>query len=170
LNKTTVAGLAEDASIGKGSFYQFYPTKEALFLAISAREEDRFKAALLADLSARRSGREAIATLLEATALRTESQPFLRLLLDPQTISALMLRADPEQLQRNIDGDRGFFVRLARDWIERGWLRHDLDPLEVFHVLSGLFAIALQREVIGEDAAAGAKEAIIAAMCDRWSP
>jgi AcrR family transcriptional regulator len=165
-----VAGLAADAGVGKGSFYQFYDSKEALFLAISGREEQRFKDALVAELSAQESGRTAIAMLLEAAAVRSESQPFLRLLTDPQTISALVLRADPELLQRNMDGDRDFFVQLGSDWIERGWLRPDLDPLELFHVLSGLFVIALQRELIGDDAAVGAKRAIIEAMCDRWSP
>ncbi len=170
LAKTTVAGLAQDAGIGKGSFYRFFASKELLFLAISGHEEQRFRAALLADLDALTDGRQAVAMLLRAATTRLEQHPFLRLLLDPSTLSALVLRVDPARLVENQEDDREFFVGLARAWMKRGWLRPDLDPLEVFHALSGLFLIALQRDLIGHDSANAATDTIIAALRDRWVP
>lgn len=170
LAKTTVAGLAEDAGIGKGSFYQFYASKEALFLAISEREENGFRATLVAELDTLVDGRTAIKALLSAPSTRLKQHPFLALQLDPATISALVLRVDPSLLQANEERDQAAFVALARAWIDRGWIRKAIDPIEVFHALAGLFLIALQRDLLAPSTAQGAQEAIVDALCDRWSP
>lgn len=168
LAKTTVEALASDAGIGKGSFYQFFPSKEALFMAISQREEQAFRDAILTEIDAIEAPREAVMALLRAPMTRLTKHPFLNLLLDPETVSALSLRLPPEALQANEDGDREFFVGLAKDWIARGRIRHGIEPQEVFHGLSGMFLIALQRELLGPDAANGAMDTIAAALCDRW--
>jgi len=168
LAKTTVEALANDAGIGKGSFYQFFASKEALFMAISQREEQAFRQALVAELEALDEPRDAVMALLHAPVTRLTKHPFLEQLLDPTTIAALSLRLSPEELQANEDGDREFFVDLARDWIGRGRIRSTVPPEEVFHGLSGLFLVALQRELLGEEAAKGAIETIARALCERW--
>ncbi len=168
LAKTTVEALASDAGIGKGSFYQFFPSKEALFMAISRREEQTFRDMLIAELDAIAEPREAMMALLRAPMTRLVAHPFLNLLLDPATIAALSLRLPPEELQANEDGDRELFVGLAQDWIAKGRIRADIEPEEVFHGLSGMFLIALQRELLGPDAAKGAMDTIATALCDRW--
>lgn len=168
LNKTTVEALASDAGIGKGSFYQFFSSKEALFMAIAQREELAFRDALVTELDAIEAPREAVMTLLRAPMTRLVEHPFLSLLLDPETLSVLSLRLSPEALQANEDADREFFVGLAKDWIARGWIRRSIEPEEVFHGLSGMFLVALQRELLGPDAAQGAMDTIATALCDRW--
>lgn len=170
LARTTVEGLAADAGIGKGSFYQFHPSKEDLFLTIAHHEEAEFRRQLLHDLEAQPSGPAAIETLLRAPTHRVDAHPFLRLLLDPATLGALRLRLPPERLEGNEAGDREFFVGLARAWQDRGWIRDDLDPHEVFHALSGLFLIGVQRELVSPDVAEGATATLIAALVERWSP
>ena len=168
LAKTTVEALASDAGIGKGSFYQFFPSKEALFVAISQREEQAFRDELLEELDGIDQSREAVMALLRAPTRRLTRHPFLKMLLDPDTISALSLRLPAEALEANEAGDREFFVALASDWIARGRLRKDLAPDEVFHGLSGIFLVALQRDLLGPEAAEGALDTIATALCDRW--
>ena len=168
LAKTTVADLARDAGIGKGTFYHFCQTKEELFLQISAREELRFKQELVQELGLLEDGREALAALLHAPATLLDRHPFLRLLLEPETMSALLLRVAPEQLQRENEADRRFFARLVEDWQRVGWLRKDLRASEVVDVLSGLFLITLHRNMIGEDTANRSLQAIIESLCDAW--
>ena len=89
LRKTNVAELARAAGIGKGSFYLFYPTKEALFLAISDRFEADLKAEFVRELDRmRRSGASVRALLSRYFELHFEvfeRHPFLALLTDPLT-------------------------------------------------------------------------------------
>lgn len=170
LTKTTVAALAAEAGIAKGSFYRFYDSKEALFLAISESEEREFRSRLADELDACADGRTAIEALLRAPSERLDRHPFLRLLLEQETLAALALRVGHDTLDRSQDVDRAFFVELAERWIARGWLRPDLEPREVVDVLTGLFLVALQRELVGAEVTERATTAIARSLAQSWSP
>lgn len=170
LQKTTVADLARGAGIGKGSFYQFFDCKESLFLAIQEAEEARFKAELIDEIETVGSGREAVVALLVSVSSRLERHPFLRTLLDPQILQALTLRVPPERLAQHREGDRAFFSELAQSWKDRGWLREAVDPRSVFDVLAAMFAISVERELVGAGAVDRAIREIAEAIADRWCP
>jgi AcrR family transcriptional regulator len=168
LAKTTVADLARGGGIGKGSFYGFFESKEALFFAIQERDEALFKQSLLDEQERASSGRQAVTAVLLAAADRLDRQPFLRLLFDPEVIPTLMLRLDPAQLQEHRDADRDFFITMVKTWIDRSWVRDDIDPDEVFDVLGALLVLQTQRELIGVESARRATAAIVEAIADRW--
>lgn len=168
LAKLTISDIAAAAGIGKGSFYGFFDSKEELFLAIQECEEEAFKQALLETGEAAANGRSAVTALLLAAATRLKEHPFLRLLLDPHTLSALSLRVPPERLEAHRRADQQFFHDLVVGWKARGWLRDDVDPQHVFDVLSAMFALSLQRELIGEDTIHRASAAIAEALAAHW--
>ena len=170
LAKITIAELAREAGIGKGSFYQFFESKEELFLAVQEQQEAIFKAALARELERAASGRQAVHTLLMVTATRLDGHPFMRQLLDPQTITALSLRVAPERLAAHREADREHFVGLLRGWKRRGWLRREVDPQVAFDVLTAIFAISLQRELIGVEAVRRAVEELATSVAEHWCP
>jgi AcrR family transcriptional regulator len=169
LVKTTIEQLAADAQIGKGTFYQFFSSKEELFFAISQNEELAFREALKVELQAHSSGAGAVQALLLSPETRLRSHPFLRLLLEPETIEALTKRLGLERLQRANSVDRDFFFDLARSWRARGWLPRSVTNEEVFHSLSGLFLIALQQGLIGSEATRIATSTIVDALVSKWT-
>lgn len=168
LAKTTIDALAKDAGIGKGSFYQFYPSKEALFIAIAQGEEQQFRGQLLEALQAQPDPRTQIAYLLRSPFERLDQHPFLALLLDPETISTLTLRLDPAALRDNEADDREFFTSIGRRWAEDGVLRKGIDPSEVFDAMAGLFLVAVQRSNLSPQTAERAVATLVAALVDRW--
>jgi AcrR family transcriptional regulator len=170
LAKLTIADLAREAGIGKGSFYQFFASKEELFLAVQEQEEAAFKAALVCELDRAGSGRAAVRTLMLATATRLDEHPFLRRLLDPETLSELTLRVPPERLAAHQAADRAYFVELLCGWKRRGWLRAEVDPGVAFDVLTAAFSITLHRELLGVEATTRALTEIAEAVATRWCP
>lgn len=170
LAKITIAELAREAGIGKGSFYQFFESKEELFLAVQEQEEASFKAALVCELDQAASGRDAVRTLLLAAATRLDEHPFLRLLLDPQTLAALTLRVPPERLAAHREDDRAYFITLLRGWKRRGWLRPQVEPRTAFEVLTAMFLLSTQRELLGPAAARRATAELAEALAERWCP
>lgn len=170
LAKVTIADLARGAGIGKGSFYRFFASKEALFLAIQEREEQAFKAALLREAEQAGSPREAVITLLRASATRLHEHPFLQLLLDPRTLAELTLRVPPEQLAAHRAGDREFFFSVVHDWKRRGWLREDLEPQTVFDVLAALFLVSAQRDLLSTPTIERATREMAEALAEHWCP
>jgi AcrR family transcriptional regulator len=169
LLKTSVADLIEDAEIGKGTFYQFFASKEHHFWAIIQREDQIFRRDLLCELKSLSCGREASFALLLSPRTRLDEHPLLRLLLDPATVSALGERLGFDQLRADNEKDREFFLDLADDWRTRGWLRCDVSSDEVFDCLAALFLVALQRELIGEQESAHAITVIAEALSVRWT-
>lgn len=170
LAKVTIADLARAAGIGKGSFYRFFESKEALFLTIQEREEAAFKGAMRAETERAGSPREAVVSLLIGAATRLDAHPFLRLLLDPRTLSELMVRVDPQRLAAHREQDRAFVLSLVHDWKQRGWLREEVDAQVVFDVLAAIFVISVQRELVGEETIQQATMEMAEALADRWCP
>ncbi len=168
LVKSTIADLARTAGIGKGSFYQFFESKELLFLEVQEQQEAEFKITLLDQLDRTASPREALATLLQAAATRLDDHPFLRLLLEPQTLAALTVRVDPRRLNAHRQDDRTFFIGLVKGWQERGWLRPEVKPREVFDVLVSLFVMSVQRNLADRGTVRRATATIAEALADRW--
>lgn len=170
LARLTIADLARDAGIGKGSFYQFFASKEELFLAVQEQEEAAFKATLVRELERAGSGRAAVRTLLMATATRLDEHPFLHRLLDPETLSELTLRVPAERLAAHQAADRRYFEELLAAWKRRGWLRPEVEPSLAFDVLTAVFSITLQRELVGVEATGRAVAEIAEAVAARWCP
>ena len=98
LHAVTIRALTQAAGIGKGSFYLFFDSKEALFFAIQEHLETRFKAELQQELEALPPDPAAlIEHLVLASMARMETHPFLHHLADPEVLGALMQRLPPSE-------------------------------------------------------------------------
>lgn len=155
LRKTNVAELATAAGIGKGSFYLFYPSKEALFMAISDRFETQVKSAFTAELDAlRKTGADARTLLRRYFALHFEAferHPFLALLGDRAELEPLLLRIGPERFAVERERDATFFAELIANWQREGLVDPDLDPRAVSALSRAVLALIQGRELIGDD-------------------
>jgi AcrR family transcriptional regulator len=170
LAKVTIADLAREAGISKGGFYQFFESKEALFLAVQEDEEAKFKLALAQEFERAESGRAAVRALLMATATRLNEHPFLRRLLDPETLSLLALRLPAEQLAAHREADQAYFLKLMRQWKRKGWLRAEVEPRVAVDVLSAIFLITVRGELLGAEATRRAITELVEAVVERWCP
>ncbi|MCA9717766.1 MAG: TetR/AcrR family transcriptional regulator [Myxococcales bacterium] len=168
LAKVSIAELARSAGIGKGSFYQFFESKEELFFAVHEHEEETFKAALARELEQAPSKRDAVRSLLLASATRLDEHPFLRQLLDPVTIRALTLRVAPERVAAPSLGSALIAQPRLRQWQRRGWLRPELDVETAVDVLTAMFVITLQRELVGAEATLRALDELAESVAARW--
>jgi AcrR family transcriptional regulator len=171
LRKTNVAELAAAAGIGKGSFYLFYPSKEALFMAISDRFETHIKSAFTAEMEAlRRAGADARTLLRRYFQLHFEAferHPFLALLGDRTEIEPLLLRIGPERFAAERERDAAFFAELIASWQREGIVDPELDPRAVSALSRGVLALIQGRELIGADDWPGMVELTIDALANR---
>lgn len=174
LRKTNVAELARAAGIGKGSFYLFYPTKEALFMAISDRFEAEVKAGFVRELEAlRRSGADARALLRRYFELHFEvfeRHPFLALITDPAEVEALVRKIGPERFAAERDKDAAFFTELVCGWQAEGLIDPEVDARAVAALSRGILALIQGRELVGEDDWDPMVELMIDALAERLAP
>jgi len=151
LQGVTIAELSRVAGIGKGTFYLYFESKEALFFAIQEQLEQSFKRELVTKLEPLRDQPAALIERFVLAHLDTlEAHPFLRHLLDPSVLASLLEHLPPAVAQAHQAQDRAFYLGLVRGWIEHGVLPAHTDPELIFAVVASAWALALQREVVGE--------------------
>ena len=154
LKKTSVAELAALARISTGAFYAFYPSKEALFLAVAERLEQRYRAEILAALE--RPGPTPRARL--TAALRTafdllQASPLLQALAGSD-FAAAFRGVPPAQLQAHLDSDQRFMVELVQRARAAG-LPIRVPPSDLGRLLYPLVLAALHADELGQDRIGG---------------
>jgi AcrR family transcriptional regulator len=150
LAKVTVGELAEAAGIGKGTFYLFFDSKEALFFAVQEEEEALFKRHFEEVLANLDGGGEVLLERFFALQLELlERHPFLHHLVDPGTMRTLQRKVPPEVLAAHQDRDRQWIEGLVNRWKSAGLLPPELDPELVYALSGSSFLLSTQRELVG---------------------
>ncbi len=150
LKKTSVEELAKAAGIAKGSFYKFFDSKEALFLAIHEESEKKMREDLIQKLESAVEPAEKLRSLLKNSFLYLEEDPLLLAVFskeEPVNLSGLMTS---EQFREHYHQNIWFIEELVRQWQYEGIIRQ-LDPEVVSNLLGSTFYILLQKENLGEE-------------------
>jgi AcrR family transcriptional regulator len=112
LKKTNIEELAEATGISKGAFYNFYESKEALFMDVIEQVEIRFRQEVLAVIDLPGSSPRARLFAVLKTAFNLfESIPILQFFTGSD-YDLLFRRIPAEKLQEHLASDRVFFEEL----------------------------------------------------------
>jgi AcrR family transcriptional regulator len=149
LKKTTIDDLVKPAGIAKASFYLFFDSKEALYLAIFLREIPEMMGRLMAgSFDSTDDTREALILMMKGIAHEMQSNELSRVILD-----------DPSELQRFADGldfegimqqVAGAYAPIIQEIIARQ-ARGEIiagDPFQITYSLGLIKMLVINRENI----------------------
>jgi AcrR family transcriptional regulator len=112
LKKTNIEELAQAAGISKGAFYNFYESKEALFMDVIEQAEIRVRQELLAAIELPGpSPRARLLAVLKKAFDLFRTIPILRFF-SGGDYDLLFRRIPVERLQQHLGGDLAFFEQL----------------------------------------------------------
>jgi AcrR family transcriptional regulator len=151
--RTSVAEIAAAVGIAKGSFYLFFPSKEAALFAAHEVASARAREALLAavaPLEAAGDGRAALTALLRGSAQVLTDHPLLRRLAEPATMARLLRALPPDAQRRHRAHDRAWSDALQRRWSDAGLLHPDAPDHLLHHLSAGVLALVLGAEVLDD--------------------
>jgi AcrR family transcriptional regulator len=129
--ETTVEDITEAADVGKGTFFNYFPSKDHILLAFGEMQLGKLEAAI--EL-ARGSG-EPMPEFLRSLGVRMTQEPtrnpaIIRALLQAY-LSTTPVRAAMMDLQRRVHALHTQMIQLGQ---ERGEIRDDLPAAEIAHV------------------------------------
>ncbi len=162
LRKTTVADLVEPAGIAKASFYLFFESKEALYIAVLMAEMPAMMERLL-DGSFRkaRDARAALVLFMKGVVREIETNPLARVLpQDPGELDRLAAVLDVDGL---LNQAVAMFAPLTEE-IRGAQARGELvegDPQELLYALGMIKLLPLNRNRLPEPI----YERMLAAAC-----
>ena len=149
--KTAVGDITEEAGVAKGTFYAFWPSKEAFFFACIERAEIIFQDEVVKPaLEGAGHPAEGLGRLISEVFAKLGDYPLIRSALDADLIRRLSRKVPKETLEAHRRSDRGEFRDIAAAW-DPAVFDPGIPP-EVFDGLyKGLFMMSLHRDIIGED-------------------
>lgn len=167
LKKTSIGELADAAGISKGAFYNFYESKEALFLDVVELAEQRFRQEVLAvvDLPGPSPRARLLAVLKKAFAT-FRAIPILQFLTSSD-YDLLYRRVPAEQLQEHLTSDRVFIEELVNRCQQAG-IPIQASTEEINSLFYALVVTVLHEEDFGPLSLAGVIDTLlelVAAFC-----
>ena len=129
--ETTVEDITEAADVGKGTFFNYFPSKDHILLAFGEMQLKKLEGAIE---MARQSG-EPMPEFLRSLGVRMTQEPtrnpaIVRALLQAY-LSTTPVRAAMMDLQRRVHALHTQMIQLGQD---RGEIRNDLPAAEIAHV------------------------------------
>jgi AcrR family transcriptional regulator len=129
--ETTVEDITEAADVGKGTFFNYFPSKEHLLVAFSDMQIGKLQAAVDVVLQSN----EPMPSFLRSLSLNMTSEPAR----NPSIIRALLQAnlSSPsvrEIMRRNHERGHALLTKLVQAGQDRGEIRNDLPAGEIAHV------------------------------------
>lgn len=168
--RANVAEIAADAGIAKGSLYLFFPSKSELFIAVALEIEEGCRRWLVDELSGPFPTPAAkLMHFLRCSAQVIQQSPILAVMIDPQEAAALDRDLPVEIREQLHASDDRFFQDLAVRWQEDGTLTV-VDPDLVAALPRAIFALLLQRDLIGSSVFPAVLDFVIASLSHSLAP
>jgi AcrR family transcriptional regulator len=145
LRHTSIQQLTRAVGISQGSFYAFYPSKEALFFEILEAEEQELARGLLARLESGGLGRERLMELLRSGIDAYRTSPFLGGLLRSREYEHLRRSIPEQRMRRHVESEEGLAAEVIRRLRPDG-RSSDLDSKRIVGVLQAIFLVQVHED------------------------
>lgn len=165
MHKTSVDELARAAHISKGAFYQFFPSKEALFITLFVEAEREYRDELR--MFARRPGRSSSARLLAffRDALGSYRQTPSLSKVSREDMAALFRALSPGGMRPSPSDEEAFAAELLGIFRENG-VKVRCKPLALSSLMQAIFLLDLSVQGLSE-AHAQAVDLLLVAVAEK---
>lgn len=147
LRKTTIADLTDPVGIAHGTFYQFFDSKEQLYLAVIRREQAAYAERAAEELAGADDPETAIVAYLELATEEIESNPLVHQLVAEDDWHRLVDQLPDEDLARHHDREPQPLLPYITEWQQDGLVVDD-DPAVIAESINAVLLVALHREDI----------------------
>ncbi|WP_117593953.1 TetR/AcrR family transcriptional regulator [Haloprofundus halophilus] len=145
LGKTTIAELTDSVGIAPSTFYQFFDSKEALYLHILEGEGERLVGTLHESLSDVDDAESGVRTLLDVLMRELETNPLVRTLVSEEELGRLRAQFTDEAAADARARKTALLRSFIEQWEQTGLLAEE-DPDVVADVLRAATFVTLYRE------------------------
>ncbi len=150
LKKTSVDELAKATGISKGSFYTFFNSKEALFLAIHEESESKLQEELIQKFELIKDPYKRLRAFFKSSFQIIEEDPLLRLVFNSKEMESLSWFMSSEEYEEHFHRDISFLSDLIKHWQEQGIIRK-VDVTAASYMIASVYYVILQKESMGEE-------------------
>lgn len=147
---TNVSDIAKQAGIGVGSFYNYYDSKETLFMEVYFKESDDQKNRLLKSMNWDDNPVTLITKMVTQNAIDMNSNGILKEWYNKELFAKLEKQFYERGGIKSFDEvNHNAIIDLIRDWKAQGKLRKDLDDEMINAIFNSILYIDIHKSEIG---------------------
>lgn len=163
--RTRIKDITDAVDIGTSTFYQFFDSKETLYVEVLCVERDELETQIDTAVSAVGTPREEVRTMLETMFREVHTNPLISRLIVDNELHALqdqLSPADQEELAASLQQSG---LSYADQWIDVAGFRIE-DPAVVRGLIRSLVFTTRSRETLVEAGDTASYDAIESALID----
>ncbi|VTT87118.1 Transcriptional regulator, TetR family [Halorubrum sp. DM2] len=147
--RTRIKDVTEAVDIGTSTFYQFFDSKETLYVAVLKRERDRLIEQVDAAVADAATPREEVRTMLETLFDEVRSDPLISRMIVDNELQALLDQLSESERESLAADTPGEPLGYADRWVEDPSFRFD-DPDLVRDAVTSLVFTTRSQELVRE--------------------
>ncbi len=146
---TAVADITSQAGFSVGTFYNYYPSKDKLFIEILKQETAALMKRIMGSVDLSDDPAKLIKRLLLLNAEGMAENPILAQWYSPDVYSKLEKLFRKEDGLGSMDFLYSDFIELVRKWQSEGKMRNDISSEMVMAIFGAVIRIGYHKEEIG---------------------
>lgn len=146
---TNISKITEKAGMAVGTFYNYYPSKEKLFMDIFLEENAKLKRDCFQLLDFNQSPLMVVKQMLQLNVQGMKANPILREWYNKSVSEKLEQVYREENGIDAVDFLYGDFLEIVTQWQAQGKMRKDIDSKMIMMIFAAIINIDTHKEEIG---------------------
>ncbi len=146
---TNVSDITKTSGIGTGTFYNYYSSKEELFMELYLEENEKLKKKIMKSVNMDQDPGSVVKDLMLLNLNGMKSNPILKEWYNKE-VSVKIENYFREQKGLNrLDFMYQDFFEIIKKWQEEGKIRNDIDSTMIMAIFTSIITIEIHKEEIG---------------------
>lgn len=151
LKKTTIADLTKAVGISKGSFYNFFASKEELLFTIFKLEGNKLRKKISQEiLNSSKDAAKSIKDLIKLILKEMDDNPIINRIYNSDDLNYVYQKLSQEQWEENRRLSVNALIPVIEIWQKEGRII-EKDPELIISVIRAVVFISLYKKEIGEE-------------------
>ena len=146
---TNVAKITKGAGMATGTFYNYYDSKDKLFLDIFLEENIKLKKSILKTMDLDKEPMVVLEEMIAKNINGIKSNPILREWYNKDVYNRIEKLYRQEKGTAHIDFVFDCFIDVIKQWQDDGKMRKDIDAQMIMAIFSAIINIDTHKEEIG---------------------
>lgn len=146
---TNISEITKKAGVAVGTFYNYYPSKEKLFMDIFLEENEKLKVRCLKSLDLSQSPLEIIRHMLALNIEGMKENPILKEWYNKSVFEKIEQTYREENGLQTVNFLYDSFLDLVNQWQTQGKMRKDIDSKTIMMIFAAIINVDTHKEEIG---------------------
>lgn len=146
---TNVAEITKMAGVATGTFYNYYPSKEKLFIEIYLEENIKLKKSIMDSIHLEEDPITVMKEMMLLNYQGMNSNPILKEWYNKEVFHKIERNFREEKGLDSVDFLYGSFIEIVKKWQNERKMRNDIDAEMIMAIFTALINIDTHKEEIG---------------------